>query len=486
MRPLVPARARGTVTLGVFLLGLSPLAACGGGDENVGSNFSNDSGLRGGGGDAAQLGPVGNTLPVSDGGTSAVSVASEPPRADAGTAPTDASISSPASTWCTVQPLFAKYCASCHDGMGTAGSPMPLLAHTDLAADSKQFPGSKVYTRVGARMNASSRPMPPQGGVSAADQKLIDDWIAAGAPAGTSTMCGAAVNPGADAGVAATEWPADCEDKYKFVANAGAGKPFQVAAGSEFYQDFTFTAPWSGDVQAVAFRNITDNKKVIHHWILYQGQSSFLVGWSPGKNEKELPPDVGVHMPASGSLKLTAHYFNALPGAKAETDASGVEVCVSKKKRPKTAFTMPFAANPSIPANAQNLENADTCTVQSTEPVHLITSSPHMHKLGVHAKFTVQRGDGKVEVIHDLPFNFEEQTTRNIDVVLNNGDKVTTTCVYTNTTNQSVGFGQKTDQEMCFNFSLYYPMCAMKCTPSNFFAAAIHSSQGAGCPTGGS
>jgi hypothetical protein len=422
-------------------------------------------------------------------GQDATSQPSVNPARDAGTqpGPSDAAVAASDATsgsgsaggWCKVQPVFAKYCTACHDGAGTASTPMGLKSYADLSADSAAFPGSKIYQRVGVRMHATTKPMPPQDQVSAADLKAIDDWIAAGAPAGASTECGAAPNPG-DGGAPA--WPADCEEHYEFRANAGGKTPFTVAAGREFYQDFTFPAPWSGDVQAVAFRNITDNKKVIHHWILYQGANSFLIGWSPGKNDKDLPPDVGVHMPASGTLKLTAHYYNTLAGAKAEQDASGVEVCVTKKKRAKTAFTFPFTATPNIPANSQMTVNAATCTVTASAPVHLITSSPHMHKLGIHAKFEITRTNGMVEVVHDLPFNFEEQTTRPIDVQLNNGDKVKTTCVYRNTTNKAVSFGQNTDQEMCFNFALYYPMCGMTCASDDMFANAISQSQGAGCP----
>jgi hypothetical protein len=43
-------------------------------------------------------------------------------------------------------------------------------------------------------------------------------------------------------------------------------------------------------------------------------------------------------------------------------------------------------------------------------------------------------------------------------------------------------FGQNTDQEMCFNFALYYPMCAMRCAPANLFASVVHLTQGAGLP----
>jgi Copper type II ascorbate-dependent monooxygenase, C-terminal domain len=104
----------------------------------------------------------------------------------------------------------------------------------------------------------------------------------------------------------------------------------------------------------------------------------------------------------------------------------------------------------------------------------------------VHAKFLVQRANGQTEVIHDRPFNFEEQTTWPVDFVVRNGDRITTTCVYTNPGGRSVRFGTSTDDEMCFNFSLYYPMCAMTCTQSDPVAQAWSSSQGGGCPQGAS
>jgi hypothetical protein len=186
-------------------------------------------------------------------------------------------------------------------------------------------------------------------------------------------------------------------------------------------------------------------------------------------------------LPASGTLKMTVHYYNSLPGAQAEKDASGVEVCITTKKRPKTSAIMPFAANPVVPANSE-VESSSTCTVRASQPIHIITSSPHMHGLGVHAKLTVQRAGGQTEVIHDKPFNFEEQTTHAIDFVVNDGDRITTTCVYDNTTSRNVGFGTKTEDEMCFNFAQYYPMCGMTCTQGDPIAELWSQSQGAGCP----
>jgi hypothetical protein len=393
------------------------------------------------------------------------------------------------SQWCQVKTVLAKHCTLCHDGKGSFGSPFGLTTYTDLAKDSPTVPGKKIYERVGARMHDTARPMPPQGEVPAADMAIIDAWIAAKAPGSATDVCDPApVVPGGGGGtggLVSTEYPADCEEKFEFRANGGNGQPFSVRSGGQFYQDFFFDAPWSGDVQAVTMKPIVDNKKVLHHYILYQASGAFLVGWSPGKNETVLPPDVGVFLPGTGQLKMTVHYYNANAGAKTEQDRSGVEICITKKKRPKTAAVMPFAANPVVPANTPSVEASSTCTVTSSEPVHIITSSPHAHQLGIHAKFTVQRANGQTEVIHDKPFNFEEQTTWPIDFVVNNGDRVTTTCVYRNMSNRSVAFGTNTEDEMCFNFALYYPMCAMSCTQEDPLAALWSLSQGGGCPQGG-
>jgi hypothetical protein len=394
------------------------------------------------------------------------------------------------SQWCQAKAVLGKYCTKCHDGEGSFGSPMGLTTYADLTKDSAIIPGKKIYERVGARMHDTARPMPPQDEVSAADLALIDAWIAAKAPGSAADVCAPAPGTGGTTGATGggatnAEYPPDCEQKFEFRANGGGSAPFQVRAGGQFYQDFMFNAPWSGDVQAVSMKPLVDNKKVLHHYILYQGSGAFLVGWSPGKNETILPPDVGVFMPGSGQLKMTVHYYNANAGAKMEQDRSGVEICITKKKRPKTAVVMPFAANPVVPANTPSAEATSTCTVSSSEPVHIITSSPHAHQLGIHAKFTIQRANGQTEVIHDKPFSFEEQTTWPVDFVVNNGDRVTTTCIYRNMTNRAVSFGTNTQDEMCFNFALYYPMCAMTCLQEDPLAAAWSLTQGGGCPEGG-
>jgi hypothetical protein len=429
---------------------------------------------------AADSGPNTATIPspvvTNDGG-----VASNPnpipiTQNDAGVGPVQNTVPG---EWCKAKAVLEKHCTTCHDGKGSFGSPFALVTLADLKKDAPGFAGKKIYERANARMHDAMRPMPAQGVVPAADKEVIAQWAAAGAPGSDAEMCAPVVKP-----VVEQDWPpADCEEKYQLLANNGSGAKFNVRTG-QYYQDFLITPPWKGEVQGVGFRAIVDNKKVLHHYIVYDAKGAFLIGWSPGKNDHVLPKDVGMFLPpaSAGQLKMTVHYYNMGADAKDQPDGSGVEVCVTRtKKRANTAAVMPFTAFPMILPNTPMTENTATCTVKSTKPVTLITSSPHAHGLGIHAKLVVKRANGMTEVVHDKPFNFEEQTTYPINVVLNNGDRVTTTCIYRNSPNLVI-FGFNTEEEMCFNFAQYYPMCGMTCAPDDPAAGVIHSNQGGGCP----
>lgn len=381
--------------------------------------------------------------------------------------------------WCQVKPVFDKYCVACHDGQRTSGAPMALKALTDLTADSAQYPGTKIFTRVGVRIHSTTARMPAQGQLTAAELKTLDDWIAAGAPAGASTSCATAGNTGGTGGTDSGDepWPADCEKFYKITAHdaADASKPYRMAVNQEAHPGFTFDAPWGSEqVQALAFRPITDNKKILHHWILYQnsGTRAFLTGWAPGqdKSSRKLHDDVGMYLPSGAkSLFLDMHYYNLGSGSKEELDSSGVEICTVSKAhfRPNTATVfMGFVGFgfPMVPANSVNYSLTANCAVTATQPVHLLTASPHAHKYANHMKFTA-KVSGQDVLMHDAPFDFNEQTSHPLDqeVILKTGDTVTTVCTYTNMTNKAINFSENTDGEMCFNFAVYYPMGALSC-----------------------
>jgi len=401
-------------------------------------------------------------------------------------------------TFCDALVVMKGACHECHGAARQYGAPMSLVTYQDLIAPAFTRPELKTYELVGQRIHDTVKPMPELPRMLTAPQMAtLDTWIAAGAPAGADPTCGgnvATVTGGtggtpvageggtggeviATGGTGGTTpgefaWPEDCEEMFTFTAYSGSkGTAANIAPNSETHPQFYFDVPWSGDVQALAFRSITDNTKVLHHWIMYGpgsgglGGDKFLVGWAPGKDEKTpLPPDVGMYMPGSGQVRLDVHYNNKGAGSMAETDASGVEVCVTHTFRKYTATVMGLQASATAPA-AQTKTNTTVanCTTTGSEPVHVLSVSPHMHKLGVHAFLSHTTG-GMERILHDAPFNFENQQVYPLDnVIVKNNDKLTTACTYTNPTNSTVQFGQDTSDEMCFNFITYYPMGAMNC-----------------------
>jgi hypothetical protein len=434
-----------------------------------------------------------NASTAIDSGSSPVTNVDAGVAASTGSALTGTSSASLDTPWCKAKEVLARRCVVCHDGQGTAGTPIHVAFNdlADLLADSKTKPGSKYYQQVGARIHDSTKPMPPANDLVAADRAILDAWVMAGGAAGPNPSCatasadagvvasgdGGAIVATTDGGVYNAPWPADCEKHYKIQAHALNGAltdPYMVPKGQELHDNIIFDAPWGDeDVQSVAMRPITDNKRVLHHWILYAVQGgAFVTGWAPGaENAAALPDDVGMFV-AKGkqSLRLNMHYYNR-EGTQDEPDQSGVEICTVSKAKFRKHTASVFSSFSSLgknlvlaPANSTNYATTGNCPVTTTEPVTLLTASPHAHTLAVGMKFTANVG-GKDVLMHEGPFAFEEQRSYALSpsVVLNTGDTVTTTCIFTNPSNKDVTFGENTGNEMCFNFAVYYPMDALSC-----------------------
>lgn len=107
---------------------------------------------------------------------------------DAGVAAGDAVVDK-TKLWCAVKAISDSQCVFCHDGQGTAGSPMGLVTHADYLKVAPLTPPKKVYEAVAARVHDRARPMPPRGLLPPASLKAIDDWVDAGAPPGPDGGC---------------------------------------------------------------------------------------------------------------------------------------------------------------------------------------------------------------------------------------------------------------------------------------------------------
>jgi hypothetical protein len=376
------------------------------------------------------------------------------------------------SPWCAVKQTLEANCTTCHNEAMVAGAPMSLRNYDDLIAPAKSDPSKKVYELVGERVHDTRRPMPPQGELAKAELSEIDAWVTAGAPAGGDPACGhGAAEPSPVLGDDA--WPEHCDATFKLLAHGAGGKddPYVVPPGTEEHPKFDFDVP-RGDqaLQVIAFRAITDNPKVLHHWILYGPQGELLYPWAPRKYQVyALKGDVGLNLPG-GTLTLDMHYNNVL-GAMSELDNSGVEICVLEPahfRKTTAAVYQGFAQLLfSIPPHTKDFDVLGECTLAGELPVTLLTSSPHAHVLARHMQTSVRKKSGDIIMMHDRSFNFGEQYNYDLDppITLSAGDTVVTKCTYDNDTARAVSWGQGSSDEMCFNFAMYYPMGGIRCAP---------------------
>lgn len=425
----------------------------------------------------APTAPVTST-PVTGGTGTAPSATGGMAAGNAATPATPATNS--ADAWCKAKAVLDARCVACHDGKGTAGTPMGLASYTDLSAAAPGKTNKKVWERVGVRIHADKAgaeglgAMPPKNDMSAAQIADLDAWLAAGAPGSDTATCAPSANAGSGSksGRPASIWdPTLCDAIYKLTVNDGAGGKLKIPAGpEETYPKVDVDAPWGDEtVQIINQRPITDNKAVLHHWILYDKAGPFITGWAPGDEERQpLPESVGMKVPSGrASMYLDVHYYNRT--GQAQEDASGVEVCIVKGKnlRPNPAgITMGFSQIVfSIPPAAKNYSVRGECTIRANQPIHLMSASPHAHKLARRMVFTAVKKSGGTINMLDAPFLFGEQASYPLEkeIILESGDKVITECLMSNDSSREVTFGESNDTEMCFNFASYYPVGGFCC-----------------------
>jgi hypothetical protein len=91
--------------------------------------------------------------------------------------------------------------------------------------------------------------------------------------------------------------------------------------------------------------------------------------------------------------------------------------------------------------------------------IHAIGTFPHMHQLGKSLSTTLHpKGGGTVDLGTDPAFDFNNQFFGTLpNVSIKGGDTVKTRCVWENPTSSAVGFGENTENEMCYGFTMYYP-----------------------------
>ncbi len=377
---------------------------------------------------------------------------------------------------CDVRTILQDNCWSCHSDPPKYGAAMPLLDRADLLAapqGTAKGTAATVCEAILARIDSTDAPMPPPPNLplDEARKQTLRSYIQAGSPESQD----ACTSDGAGGQRGGYDLPCTPDVILKPVA------PYEMPQASlDEYICFGVEAPSDIARHITAIAPDIDNETIIHHILLLQAPEpvaaqgepcdfvnldwKLIYAWGPGTPPLVLPEAAGFPIGPTepGHFVLQMHYNN-VTGLAGETDQTGMGLCTTDQLRPNDADVMAFGGTNfgDIGVNATSTYACDTAIpglVDAFFPVTIFQAWPHMHQIGRAMDTYVTKASGETIPLANVPnYDFEYQITYPVDAVLDVGDTVTTKCTWENITGVPVGFGEGSQDEMCFNFVSYYP-----------------------------
>jgi hypothetical protein len=180
-----------------------------------------------------------------------------------------------------------------------------------------------------------------------------------------------------------------------------------------------------------------------------EGGDRSIYGTGVGTQPLVMPDGVAVKIAAGDQVVLNLHLFNASP--QVLTGTSGVaykEADPDQIEREASSHLwgpIDFAIDP----NGTTTDSA-TCTLQ--EDLELFAILPHMHQTGVHLRFLYAPPGGEEVELFDRDYDFDSQELQMYEpvILLEAGGTITTECTWDNPTDETLRFGQSSNEEMCF------------------------------------
>lgn len=387
---------------------------------------------------------------------------------------------------CDVDKVLATNCRSCHGASPLFGAPMPLVTRADLFGTATS--GKKYYEQMGVRIHDDARPMPqpPNARLSTADTATLDNWIAAGAPAGSGTCDNQTTTTAPQ--------PLSCNPDQK-IRPASA---FSMPKENDLYVCYGFDTDATTKRHVIAGAPRIDNPNIVHHVLLYQADAAvsptptpcgagggtnwrLVTGWAPGAKNFELPPEAGFAEEQGTTHWAVQIHYNNIKGLDGQLDSSGYDLCSTDQLRPNDADILATGTvKISIPPRSTTTTTCDLTIPSDFGSINVVSSWAHMHLLGRAQSAKRVRAGADMSLLDAPNYDFYTGAGANtVNVDLTKDDHVVTTCKWSNAGDKSVGFGENTEDEMCFAFLTYYPKIRVqnwhwaipsvlgKCTTSN-------------------
>jgi hypothetical protein len=189
-----------------------------------------------------------------------------------------------------------------------------------------------------------------------------------------------------------------------------------------------------------------------------------LGGWAPGFRPVELPPDIGILIPKGAYVIMQVHYNLHEAGEVTAPDQTRVGLYFHENVPRNRLLALPlvntqFVLEPGEMGKAVVAEfNLDFAEIGLPIPeifmpkLSAIRIAPHMHQLGTQIGAELTHPDGtRVPLIQidNWDFHWQGMYDYVAPVPLPYRSRLKATCVFDNTTDRTVRWGESTEDEMC-------------------------------------
>lgn len=403
----------------------------------------------------------------------------------------DAGSTPPSPSWCAdVQPIIAAKCALCHGATPAFGARVSLVRFADTQAVDQL--GVPRHEQMATRITAPQSRMPPpnQPALTTDEVATIVRWSMGGAPEGTcAPVADAGVAPDAAASAPDAGLPANTTTLELRAHAAGAvGTPYPLPTDGTNYQCWSFRIPPGGAPQQyiVRFEHLIDNVTHLHHTLFFRNRAGdspdgpfgcgspeldwdMVSGWAPGQPDESMPQGVGVRAFPGDQFVLQAHYDQVSQAGL--LDQSGIRLIMTDQPGLAEASVLWAGGAWTNTISGNNVRRRGERTMNT--PFTMFSIFPHMHKLGTRITLELRRaGTQTWEMVGEVPaWSFDDQPKLTIPMAfqqVQRGDTLRTTCWW-DTLGRNVGFGEASDDEMCFNFIHHYPSLSNPTTAALMF-----------------
>ena len=367
--------------------------------------------------------------------------------------------------WPQMQAILSESCGLCHGTEPQFGAPFSLMDYESFTPEHA--------LRVAQSLSEGSMPPAGQEPLNAEERMSLYSWLSCGELGETPTPVPAG---GFSSSRPLLTAPDELPSNVDFFELRADG--FTVPTRrDDRYECFTISAPINEERFIRRVETIVDDARILHHVVVIPDAGGrepgthskcdednpfdMIYAWAPGQGALQFA-EGGIRLSPGQALTLQIHYNNS---AKYEntSDRSGVRIYHGPTEGPEVAVLTLGPVGFEVPPRSRE-EVTGYCELP--QGTSLIASFPHMHEKGARFQQSVTRDWINQEPSADIVWedvitldgwDFESQYVYATEMDFAQGDLIKTSCVYENDSDEPLRFGEKTADEMCFNFAYISP-----------------------------